>query len=269
MSNDPNVLDMYKMYTEFDEGRPDNKDLAKQMNGDCVVSGRVISKSETEAFVDTRSKETIYVNLTKEDPRYIDYIQTGEDIKLYVKPRKPNSALEGSYSEWVEKEKIKEVVDSIGKRTHAYEATVKELIHGGYYLSLDGIQVFMPGSLGGMNKLHNFDELLGKKIIVMPVNYSKEKGTIVVSHREYLKTLVPSAIEDLKERLDEEFTGKVTGTIANGVFVEFNQCLTGLISAGDLSDDDKKKFTSRSIKPGDSISFKVKQIVSINIAIMI
>jgi ribosomal protein S1 len=138
-------------------------------------------------------------------------------------------------------------------------ATVKELIHGGYFLNIDGITCFMPGSLGGMNKLVDFESLLNKQIYVMAINYSKEKDYIVVSHRDYLKTLVP--IEISKLEYTKKYDGFVTGCSKHGIFVEFNSCLTGLITRSEISEDLINDFEERKIKAGDSISFYVSEIV--------
>ena len=144
----------------------------------------------------------------------------------------------------------------------AYLAKVTELIHGGYFLTIDSVRVFMPGSLGGVNKLVNFEELLGQEIYVCPINYSKEKDFIVVSHRDYLRALIPSALDALDP--GDHFGGFVTGTTKFGVFVEFNKCLTGLIHKTDLEDDTLDKFNNRTLKPGDEVDFTIKELASNN-----
>ena len=100
----------------------------------------------------------------------------------------------------------------------------------------------MPGSLGGVNKLHDFNVLVGKELVVMPITYSRDKETIVVSHREYLRTLIPSAIEELKENIKDKVVGFVTGTTKFGIFAEFNQCLTGLIPKAELDESTQELF---------------------------
>ena len=138
-------------------------------------------------------------------------------------------------------------------------AKVEELIHGGYFLNIDGVRCFMPGSLGGMNKLVNFESLIGQTIYVVPINYSKEKDYIVVSHREYLKALVPQEIEKLI--IGQKYNGFVTGTSRHGVFVEFNGCLTGLITKSDIDDINLVNYNEGRIKPGDPIGFYLKEVL--------
>jgi ribosomal protein S1 len=96
----------------------------------------------------------------------------------------------------------------------------------------------------------------------MPVSYSLEKNTIIVSHREYLNTLIPNAIDDLNENIKDQLTGVVTGTTKFGVFAEFNKCLTGLIPNTELDEETLERFNKYEIKPGDEISFWTKEIIN-------
>jgi ribosomal protein S1 len=261
LSTSPNTKELYEMYSDY-FSENDFSNQKNIMDGDYNANATVSRISKDVAYLDTDSKETLLLNLKKEESRYLEDIKVGNQLTVYVKPRVGNNSLEASYSTWIKNNKIKDIVSNINNTSIAYEATVKKLIHGGYYLDLDGIEVFMPGSLGGINKLYDFEQLLGEKIIVMPVNYSSDKNTIVVSHRKYLRTLIPAAIENLKENIDSSYTGHVTGTVKNGVFVEFNDCLTGLVNENDLDPNTVKRFRNREIKPGDNIDFKVKQIIS-------
>jgi small subunit ribosomal protein S1 len=121
----------------------------------------------------------------------------------------------------------------------------------------------MPGSLAGANKLSNFESIIGTEMYVVPVSFSADKGTIVVSHRKYLQAMIPVAIDKLNEAPAEtEYTGTVTGTAKFGVFVEFNGCLTGMIHVNDLNVELSKRLSAGQIQPGEEITFKVKEIIS-------
>ena len=68
----------------------------------------------------------------------------------------------------------------------------------------------------------------------MPITFSADKGTIVVSRRAYLKTLVSGTLDKVKKNLKTKIMGNVTGSSKYGVFVEFEECLTGLIPTVEL-----------------------------------
>ena len=256
----PEMLDIYGLVSDYE------KDINIHDGVDHLTKGEIthIMKnpdgSLKEALVDIGSKYTAYINLRKEPQEIRDALAIGLNIDVKVKPRK-NGEVVASISEAFEECKRREIMEAINNKSLAFTATVKELIHGGYWVEISGIQTFMPGSLAGINKLHNFESLVGQQIIVMPITYSKEKETIVVSCREYLQTKIPQTIEDLRGNLKERVTGFVTGTTAFGVFAQFNECLTGLIPKAELIDS-KEDFDNRNIKPGDEIDFWVKEIIN-------
>lgn len=222
-----------------------------------VVLGKVTSVGKTYAMVDINWREDAILKISKEDPIYLKYIKPDYPIEVIVEDIKKSSGTQTVYVSYTKNMSIKkkdEIIDSIGNNI-GYLCTVKELVHAGYFVDIEGVTCFMPGSLAGMNKLINFESLVGQQIYVVPVNYSKEKDYIVVSHREYLKSLIPSEMEKLEP--NKKYTGFVTGCSKHGIFVEFNACLTGLISKNDISDELLKVFENRQIKPGDEIDFYV------------
>ena len=263
LSTEPYVLD----YLQKTMGiMIEDADVLTHEDAEQITKGEIISikKDEEgeplEALVDVGSKFTAYINLGKESTEIVEQLKVGMIVDIKVKPKK-NGEMVGSISEALEEVKRKEILEAIGNKSIGFTARIKELIHGGYWVDVAGIKTFMPGSLAGMNKLHNFESMLGKEIIVMPITYSRDKDTIVVSHREYLTTMVPTRIEELKENIKEQVTGFVTGTTPFGVFAQFNECLTGLIPKAEIIDS-KEDFDNRAIKAGDEITFWVKEIIS-------
>jgi small subunit ribosomal protein S1 len=225
-----------------------------------VLTGTVIDKNDRYACVDVNWRENAFIDISKENPDYVKYIQPGYEIDIILQNNSNNNTYPylGSYSELIKQKLKKEIYDSIGTDV-AYPAKVTRLIHGGYFLVIDGIEVFMPGSVAGMNKILDFESLIGETLYVCPINYSKDKNYIVVSHREYLKSQVPGEVAKLS--VGESEVGSVTGSSKFGVFVEFSGCLTGLIHKSDLDEEFTEKFENRTIKSGDPISFKIKEIV--------
>lgn len=229
-----------------------------------TVQGTVLSISKNYATVDINWRENAIIDLKKEKPQYLQYIMPGYPIEVQIeKIDKTTSGtskgIYASYSSLIATKFKGELIESINKNL-AYLGKVVELVHAGYFIDIKGIKCFMPGSLGGMNKLVDFTTLLGKEIYVVPVNYSKEKDYVVVSHRDYLKALIPGKVSELE--VGKEYEGHVTGTGSQGIFVEFNECLTGLIAKSDMLESYVSKFESDSIKPGDKIEFRLKKIIT-------
>ena len=262
MCNEAYAADVLSMY-----GVSDPTLQKRQLIEDNVAyttRGEVtfISKDKERALIDIQSKYTAYCTLTKEPDYIVEQLEVGMEIDVKIKTNQKTGDVIASISDAIKEVKLKEIKEAIGNATVGFTARVKELIHGGYWVDVAGIKCFMPGSLGGLNKLHDFNAIVGKEIVVMPITFSKDKDTIVVSHREYLRTMIPSTIEKLNETIKEPRTGFVTGTTKFGVFAEFDECLTGLIPKAELSEEFQKALDDRNIKPGDEIKFWAKEVIS-------
>lgn len=259
ISTEPYALELLGKYGYVDE-YSNNIDQISVNNE--IVNGTIISIFKNNALIDIgNGKYTASCNLKKEAPEIVENLTTGMQISVFIKD-KGNGEYIASISDAMKIKTAEEIKNSIGDTSVAFKGKIVELIHGGYWVNVSGILCFMPGSLAGLNKITNFESLIGKEMIFMPINYSDEKNTVIVSHREYLKTLIPSAIEDLNDNIKEKITGVVTGVTKFGVFAEFNTCLTGLIPKESLDSNYLAKFNSNDIKAGDSISFWVNDIIS-------
>lgn len=229
--------------------------------GEIIVISRDKSGSKESALIDIGSKFTAFCSLLKEPKEIIDQLEVGMTVDVKVKTA-PNGTVMASISDAIDEVKFNEIYNAVGNKSIGFNGKIVELINGGYWVDLAGIKCFMPGSLAGLNKLWNFESIVGETLIVMPVSYSLEKNTIIVSHREYLNTLIPNAIDDLNENIKDQLTGVVTGTTKFGVFAEFNKCLTGLIPNTELDEETLERFNKYEIKPGDEISFWTKEIIN-------
>jgi ribosomal protein S1 len=251
--HEPYAQELYDLYMGY------SSDIQEPTNG-STVEGTVTSVGDRFAMVNVNWREDIAIDLRKENPEYLKYIQQDFPIEIVVESGKvgKEKVFSGSYTKNIISKKFEELKAAIGEPV-AYAGIVKSLVHGGYFVDIDGIEVFMPGSLGGMNKLVDFESLIGKTLYVTIINYSREKGYLVVSHREYLKSLIPDEIAALE--FSTQYEGHVTGCSKHGIFVEFNKCLTGLISKSELKDELLEDFNNRQIKPGDKIEFYVAEII--------
>lgn len=233
----------------------------KEPNVGESITGMVSSMNENIAFIDIGWREDAYLDLRKEHKEYIQYIRKGYEIEVLIESidSRQKNPISASYTKNIMLRKKEELVEAIGEPV-AYKGKVNEIVaNAGYYVNIDGIKCFMPGSLGGINKLVDFKSILGKELYVVPINYSKEKDYVVVSHRDYLKSLIPDAISQLQ--IGESHKGFVTGCSKHGIFVEFNTCLTGLISTKDISEENIDRFNSRNYRPGDELDFFIKDIL--------
>lgn len=228
-------------------------------------TGTIYSISEKWAMIDIGYRELAYIDLGKEAAAFKKAIQPGKEFMIKVIGDKTDKGfILGSVTEGTRQAIFAELRTSIERGTTAYTGTVTQMIPGGgYIVNIQGIDCFMPGSLAGANKLADFESVIGTDMYVVPVSFSADKGTIVVSHRKYLQAIIPAEVDKIRNASSEtEYTGTVTGTAKFGVFVEFNGCLTGMIHVNDLNPELAKRQAASQIQPGEAITFKVKEIIS-------
>jgi len=242
--------------------------VVHSINTGEIYDGTIYSINNEWVSVDVGYRQSVYVNMLKEEASVRQELAPNSPVKVQVLATETASVqgyVLGSISAGVKTARVAELMESIDKGTEAYAGLVTEMIPGGgYIVAVNGVDCFMPGSLAGINKLVDFESIIGEKMYVVPVSFSSSRGTIVVSHREYLKAMIPNTIEKIQEDLTLERTGNVTGSTKYGIFVEFEGCLTGMIHVNDLTADVLKRHKSREIQPGEEINFKIKEVVSNN-----
>jgi len=255
-SREPYAQELYDKMEQY------GQDIKPVINEGEIHDGIIYGIDHNYITVDIGYRELVYVKFGKESDE-VKASSVGDETAVLITETK--GTLTGTITGGVKHKTFTDLRDGIEEGRTAWIGHVKNMIDkGGYVVTVQGINCFMPGSLAGINKLSDFSSIVGEEIYVVPVSFSADRGTIVVSHRKYLQALIPTAIEELKQTIEEEREGIVTGTAKYGVFVEFSKCLTGMIHNNDLDEETLTKFKARDIKPGDAIKFKVKDIISNN-----
>jgi len=226
-----------------------------------IVKGTYVGVySNQHCFNVSGFKDYVRVDNRHTENKYLKNCQVGDSIEIYIrKVDNNNFSIDGSIAELYETaahESLKSLEEDA-----IVIALVKNINPAGYDLDIvhDGVTFagFMPNTLAGINKLYDPESIVGKNLEVMIESYSKDEGTYIVSRRKYLKTLIPDAISKLQT--GEVYRGNVTGTTPFGIFVEFNDCLTGMIHKANVHPDWQEKLTE--VRPGFEIEFYVKEII--------
>lgn len=250
--NTPEYQNLLKLLTNVQINQPVENE---------VVSGiyKGISSNQHVFSVDG-FKDNVYVENRISEVKYLKNTQIGDRVDiLLVSVNEKNYYLQGSICGIYESrahEHLKSLDDDL-----VVLIQIKNLNPAGYDVDIlhDGVTLpgFMPNTLAGINKLYDPNSIVGKEVEAMIESYSDQEGTYIVSRRKYLKTLIPQAIEELKT--GTVYNGHVTGTTPFGVFVEFNECLTGMVHKANIQDDWRERISD--IRPGMEIDFYVKEII--------
>ncbi|CAG7581628.1 MAG: 30S ribosomal protein S1 [uncultured marine phage] len=227
-----------------------------------VVEAKLVGESDDDYLFDANAKDYIRVTKNRTEFAFLEGHKFGDTFEVAVLTIYDEPFwIKGSIAALHEAQ-VHEELKALDKDQHV-EAYVKELTPAGYNMRITHnhitLNAFMPHTLAGINKLHDSarELLVGKTLNVMIESYAGDKGTYIVSRRKYLKTLMPKEIKKLNT--EDVYTGHVTGTTPFGVFIEFNECLTGMIHKSNIHPDWQNKI--QEIKAGTEIDFFVKEII--------
>lgn len=250
--NTKEYKDLLKLYEMEEISSPERGQVVNAMyignsSGQFIFS---VKGFKDDVRVDDKISESKYLkNINKGD--LVDILISDIDQEVFM--------IKGSISSLYESRahaNLKALLEG-----ESVVVTVKSLNPAGYEVELNhgGVTLpgFMPNTLAGINKLHDPMSIVGETFDVMIESYSQNEGTYIVSRRKYLQTLIPSAISELNH--GQVYTGHVTGTAPFGVFVEFNECLTGMIHKANVDPDWQDRLTS--IDPGFEIQFYIKEVI--------
>ena len=260
-SNEDYADQLYDLYTG-------NEIAITELEEGDIVSGEITSMSDETIQLEIGCQFPVYLELKKENnpEQILKEYTIGDTIdRLYVydvvETNRTITTAYVSLSKVLTYDTGHAILDAVGTDQH-FEAEITEIVNeSGYFVDINGVQCFLPGSLAAPNKIIDFKSKIGEVLNVVPVNTFGGDKSIVVSHKAYIQKIIPKKIENL-ELVTKEYTGSVTGCAKFGVFVEFEEYLTGLIHKSELDDKHKQLHQDKHISPGDKISFRVKEVAS-------
>ena len=228
--------------------------------GSVVRSTYLGMMSNQYVFSVVGYKDDVRIENKPGEAKYLNSIEIGEQVDLLITEVVQSTYfIKGSIASLYESrahENMKSLEE--GESVTAY---IRALNPAGYDVELtDGgvtLPAFMPNTLAGINKLYDPSSIIGDTFQVMVESFSEHEGTYIVSRRKYLQSLIPDEISNLE--FNTLYGGRVTGTTPFGIFVEFNECLTGMIHKANVTEEWQNRISE--IKPGQQIEFYIKEII--------
>lgn len=225
-----------------------------------VSNSVFLGVSCSDFIFDGGFKDYIRVEEKPGESKYLVNTKIGDSVDILIMGiNETNYQINGSISALYES-KARTSLTNLNNQT-AVTVNVKDLTPAGYTVDIfyEGVTLpgFMPNTLAGINKLSSPEAIVGQTFEVMIESFSSEEGTYIVSRRRYLQTLIPQAIKQLMNGVVYE--GTVTGTTAFGIFVEFKDCLTGMIHKTNLNPELQERISE--VLPGMTIQFYIKEII--------
>jgi len=274
-SREPYAQKMFDFFTSNNQTII-KKDLNK---GDCIPIISIYNIRDGKMNIELISGLTVTIDLNREKrfiqlfgyntiDEFITALQNPENLKNFINQGLYVYIIEGSpnikVSLWQGhiKRTKEEFMKEINSPSKAYIAKILEANKGGFFVEVQGIEAFMPGSLAAPNKIMDFKSMVGKEVIVMIEDFLKEMNSFIVSHKKYIEHVLPKKISELS--LDKKYKGNITGTSKYGIFIEFEDIFTGLLHHSKMYEETINSFRNKKFKPGDEIEFYINEITKDN-----
>jgi len=249
-----------KMQDEYLDSLYDSIKIEIPISGTVVRATYIGMMSNQYVFSVVGYKDDVHIENKPGEAKYLNSIEIGYQVDLLITEVVQSTYfIKGSIASLYESrahENMKSLEE--GESVTAY---VRALNPAGYDVELTNggviLPAFMPNTLAGINKLYDPSSIVGETFQVMVESFSEQEGTYIVSRRKYLLTLQSEEISNLE--FNTLYQGRVTGTMPFGVFVEFNECLTGMIHKANVTDEWQNRISD--IKPGQEIEFYIKEII--------
>lgn len=232
--------------------------------GDKVECSLVGYGSSRELLFDGDLKSNIIVNGNSEELAALSKYEDTTKVMVYITSIENNPySIYGSLKQ-SKFNSLNNLIKTVVDTEYVIDAIVSEMTPSGYNLNFEfegcAYKAFMPHTLAGANKIPDAERasLVDSNIKVHIESYSNDNGTFVASRKSYLESMIPSLLNGL-EIMTKVYSGKVTGATDFGVFVEFNECLTGMVHKSSIREDMRNSIST--IEAGTEIDFYVKEIV--------
>lgn len=279
------VQELYDAYENVCKDYGDNFTTEIKANDLVKIDDMTLINDDELLISVNHGSNNIVVDLTKEDAFYKNILKNsdgssvtkeqfvanmkqpefkahllGYGLAAKVNTHKNKASLWDGFVENI----CNEMKEQITKNEKAYIAHIDSANGGGYMVTVSGcVNAFMPGSMAAINRITDFESLLGKDLEVMVEKYDPKFG-FIVSHKKYLKTIIPIKMNNLERDLEKNpdmmFTGTVTGTTMFGIFVELDNVLTGMIHKTLIGDELYEKFMNKEDLTGMKVNVYVHSI---------
>ena len=249
-----------KLQDKYLDSLYDSIQIETPSAGSVVRSTYLGMMSNQYVFSVVGYKDDVRIENKPGEAKYLNSIEVGEQVDLLITEVVQSTYfIKGSIASLYESrahENMKSLEE--GESVTAY---IRALNPAGYDVELTNggvtLPAFMPNTLAGINKLYDPSSIIGDTFQVMVESFSEHEGTYIVSRRKYLQSLIPDEISNLE--FNTLYGGRVTGTTPFGIFVEFNECLTGMIHKANVTEEWQNRISE--IKPGQEIEFYIKEII--------
>ncbi|MBI5643943.1 MAG: 30S ribosomal protein S1 [Deltaproteobacteria bacterium] len=230
----------------------------KELQDGDIIKGKIVQITQDAVMVDIGYKSEGQVPLRE----FLDKdgkptVKVGDDISVLLERREDdNGYIVLSKAKADQLQVWDDIIDSYEKGTPV-DGVVTQRIKGGFYVDVNGITAFLPGSQVDLKPVRNPDKLVGQTFQFRVLKHNRRKNNVIVSRRVLLEeereVLKKTTLENIQE--GSVIEGLVKNITDYGAFIDLGG-IDGLIHLTDLSWG-KVTHPSQVLKIGDKVNVKV------------
>src|SRR3990170_3605346 len=242
-------------FEELFEGR-----LKELQEGD-ITRGKVVQLTQDSVMIDIGYKSEGMVPLSE----FLDKdgkptIAIGDEITVLIERREDEHGIVRLSKAKADQFKIWDVVIESCDKGTPVNGAVTQRIKGGFYVDIQGITAFLPGSQVDLKPVRNPDKLIGQTFQFRVLKYNRRKNNVIVSRRiileEEREVLRKTTLDTIHEGAVIE--GMVKNITDYGAFIDLGG-IDGLVHLTEMSWT-KLKHPSQKVKVGDSIEVELLEV---------
>jgi len=228
------------------------------------IAGTLSAVTTKAAFVNFKGKNEIQIPLTPNEKNIVDTMDIGSTVSVMVTNivDSENYDIFGSFHQ-LKLTELSEFLDKAVQHRTVLTGMVKDMTFAGYtvsaYVEEQEVSLFMPHLLTDVNKLPDAQSIMFTEIeFILQEVYKDGQKSYLASRKAHLLNKVQGELKRLT--VGGVYRGFITGSTDFAVFVQFNECLTGMIHKSNLSPEAADLLEKKEITPGMLIEFYVKDI---------
>lgn len=232
-------------------------EIQELQEGD-IIKGTVVQITPDSVMVDIGYKSEGHVPLRE----FLDKdgkptVSVGDEITVLLEKREDEHGGIVLSKAKADQFKIWDDIIASYETGKSIEGTISQRIKGGFYVEIEGVTAFLPGSQVDLKPVRSPDKLIGQKFAFRVLKHNRRKNNVIVSRRAILEeereVLKKTTLENIHEGAVVE--GLVKNITDYGAFIDLGG-IDGLVHLTDLSWG-KVTHPSQVLKIGDTVNVKI------------
>lgn len=230
----------------------------KELQEGDIIKGRVVEITPDSVMVDVGYKSEGQVPLKEFlGPDGKPTVKVGDEITVLLEKREDDNGYIVLSKAKAEQVQIWDDIIKCAESNQPMEGVISQRIKGGFYVDIQGVIAFLPGSQVDLKPVRNPDKLIGQSFEFRILKYNRRKNNVIVSRRSLLEDEREAQKKITLEHIAEGavMEGLIKNITDYGAFIDLGG-IDGLVHLTDLSWG-KITHPSQILKVGDRINVKI------------